>query len=101
MVEILQGLAVLALANENVISHVFIGQVAIGLLAFLLFDFPQFHREGGVVAAKLHQNPIFVAVQRASGLVELLGQDNLAVDEVNFVKRSLVHGDAFLSFQDL
>ena len=80
LIEFLVSFAVLAIASDDVVFHVLICQVAIGLLAFLLLDLAQFDGEVRIFATNLNQSSVFRGVQDAGSLGKLLGQDDLGVD---------------------
>ena len=82
----------IALASDDVVFHVFVGQVAIGLLAFLLPDFAKLKGVVRMVATQFQQGHVLRSIQDAGRLGKLLGQDNFAFNVVDFVAIVLSHG---------
>ena len=81
----LDGIAVLAEADDKVLMHLFEGQVLVSDLTGLLIDLLLFKGEGGIVGAQFLYQRVLGAVEDTSGFQKLLGNDNLLVDVVDLV----------------
>ena len=88
---------VFAFGDEDVILHELVGQVGVGLLAFLLGDFSLADGVVGIVRPQLLEQGVFGTVDDASGLGELLGQGDGLGNVVDLILILSLHGSNFLS----